>query len=529
MATKHFNTSGPINRQNHYHIDPLLRIDLKEIQFLIDNQKYFVLHAPRQTGKTSYLLALMDYLNLQGKYKCLYVNIENAQAAREKVNEGIREIINSLARSASYYLMDSFFEDNRRQILNEVGAFGALNDALSQWSQKNEKPIVLFIDEIDSLVGDTLISVLRQLRSGYTMRPDKFPQSIILCGVRDVRDYRIYSDAEKSIITGGSAFNIKTKSLRLGNFSPAEIKELYLQHTAETGQPFSKDIFPLAWDLTEGQPWLVNALAYEACFEMKEARNREKEITVEIIMQAKENLILRRDSHLDQLSDKLKEERVRRVIGPILAGSQEAEKILTDDLDYTIDLGLVKKDRQIRIANRIYQEIIPREITYSTQLTIHQEPSWYMKENGTLDMEKLLTAFQEFFRKHFESWVDGFDYAEAGPQLLLQAFLQRIVNGGGRVEREYGLGKQRTDILVIWPYDNNRSVQHAVIELKLLYGRLETTINKGLEQTREYMDTCGTAEGYLLIIDRAKKKSWKDKIFKQEKLFKGTKILVFGM
>jgi len=111
----------------------------------------------------------------------------------------------------------------------------------------------------------------------------------------------------------------------------------------------------------------------------------------------------------------------------------------------------------------------------------------------------------------------------------LQAFLQRIVNGGGRVEREYGLGKQRTDILVIWPYDNNRSVQHAVIELKLLYGRLETTINKGLEQTREYMDTCGTAEGYLLIIDRAKKKSWKDKIFKQEKLFKGTKILVFGM
>lgn len=64
----------------------------------------------------------------------------------------------------------------------------------------------------------------------------------------------------------------------------------------------------------------------------------------------------------------------------------------------------------------------------------------YLEEDGRLNMDKLLTAFRDFFRKHFESWVDGFDYAEAGPQLLLQAFLQRIVNSGGRVEREYGLG-----------------------------------------------------------------------------------------
>jgi hypothetical protein len=210
---------------------------------------------------------------------------------------------------------------------------------------------------------------------------------------------------------------------------------------------------------------------------MKEGRDREKEITAAMIVQAKENLILRRETHLDQLSDKLKEERVRRVIGPILAGSQEAVKILSDDVDYAVDLGLVKKDREIRIANRIYQEVIPRELTYSTQLTINQEASWYMNEDGSLEMGKLLTAFQDFFRNHFESWVDGFDYNEAGPQLLLQAFLQRIVNHGGRVEREYGLGRQRTDLLAIWPY--KKGIQKAVIELKLQYGSLETTIEKG--------------------------------------------------
>jgi hypothetical protein len=142
-------------------------------------------------------------------------------------------------------------------------------------------------------------------------------------------------------------------------------------------------------------------------------------------------------------------------------------------------------------------------------------------------MDKLLTAFQEFFREHFESWLDGFEYAEAGPQLLLQAFLQRIVNGGGRVEREYGLGRRRTDLLLLWPYKNGK--QKVVIELKLLYGSLESTIEKGLEQTWEYMDHCGAVEGYLLVFNRMKKKAWKDKLFKKVKSFKETKISIYGM
>jgi len=502
---------------------------MEEIQQLIDNRKYFVLHAPRQTGKTSFLLALMNHLNNQGKYRSLYINVEAAQAARGNVQKGIQAILNTLARNAIFYLNDSFLKDNWKKILNESGEFDALTETLTQLClhDENKKPVVLFIDEIDALVGDTLISVLRQLRSGYTNRPIRFPQSIILCGVRDVRDYRIHSDTEKSIITGGSAFNIKSASLRLGNFTPDEIKELYRQHSDETGQRFNEDIFPLVWDLTEGQPWLVNALGYEVCFKMKEGRDRSKNIDTEIIEQAKENLILRRETHLDQLTDKLKEDRVKRVMIPILSGSEDIDKIPEDDIDYVSDLGLIKRKPQMSIANRIYREIIPRQLTYSVQEQILQESSWYIMDDGRLDMDKLLTAFQEFFRKNFEHWVNGFDYEEAGPQLLLQAFLQRIVNGGGRVEREYGLGRQRTDLLVIWPFKNG--VQHAVIEIKLKYDSLEKTIEKGLEQTHDYMDKCGTSEGYLLVINRSPKTSWKQKIFKRKKIFKGTKIIVFGM
>ena len=405
----------------------------------------------------------------------------------------------------------------------------ALNELLSQWAAANPKPVVLLLDEIDALVGDTLISVLRQLRAGYSNRPALFPQSIVLCGVRDVRDYRLHSSREKAIITGGSAFNIKAKSLRLGNFSREELETLYQIHTEETGQAFEPNALEIAWEATYGQPWLVNALGYEVCFEMPEGRDRATAITADMMETAKERLILRRDTHLDQLVDKLKEERVKRVIEPILAGDASPDLIPTDDIQYVNDLGLIRTQGQLAIANRIYQEIIPRELTYSTQLTIAHQPAWYIRaEDGRLDMPKLLTAFQQFFREHSEHWIERFDYKEAGPQLLLQAFLQRIVNSGGRVEREYGLGRKRTDLLVLWPVHDDQ-IQRVVMELKIRYGALSTTIAEGLEQTWKYMDRCGAEQGHLIIFDRTPDIPWEQKIFRQDETFRGTPISVWGM
>jgi len=226
--------------------------------------------------------------------------------------------------------------------------------------------INLFIDEIDALVGDTLISVLRQLRSGYSERPSLFPSSIILCGVRDIRDYRIHSDKDKAVITGGSAFNIKAESLRLGNFTEEETRTLLLEHTKETGQVIEDEALNSVWSLTMGQPWLVNALAYEVCFKIEEGKIRSNPISQSLVMAAKERLIQRRETHLDQLVDKLKEERVRRVIEPILSGEGGPEAIPEDDIWYAEDLGLITTKGQLRISNPIYQEIIPRILTYST-------------------------------------------------------------------------------------------------------------------------------------------------------------------
>ncbi|MGE5340875.1 MAG: AAA-like domain-containing protein [Candidatus Omnitrophota bacterium] len=364
MVNRFFNTSGPIKRDIHYYIDPLDRMKLNEIQMLLDQSKYFMLHAPRQSGKTTYLYALTDYLNQQGAYKCLYINIEAAESAGEKVKKAMRTIIETMANQAYHTLNDPFLKDNWEKIFESSSEFSVIHEILSLWCKQNKKPIVVCIDGTDSLIGDTLISVLRQLRSGFINRPDSFPQSVILCGVRDVRDYRMYSNKDKAIITGGSPYNINAATLKLEDFIPHQIEKLYQQHTKETGQKFNKEVFSLVWELTEGQPWLVNALADEACFKMDEGRDRRNEITTDMIQQAKENLILRCEKHLAQLADLLKEERVQRVIDPLISETQVfRHNIKVDDIDYAIEFGLLKKERGgLRISNRIYKEMIFREL-----------------------------------------------------------------------------------------------------------------------------------------------------------------------
>jgi hypothetical protein len=288
------------------------------------------------------------------------------------------------------------------------------------------------------------------------------------------------------VISGESAFNIKEESLRLGNFSMDDIRILFLQHTEETGQAFEEGVYSQVWDLTTGQPWLVNALGYEICFRMPEGKDRSRTLTPDQVIQAKENLILRRETHLDQLADKLKEDRVRRVIEPILAGDSFESGFLSPDVEYVLDLGLIQQEQngEIAIANRIYQEVIPRELSWNAQMGMAVKQSWYLIPDNRLDTSALLTAIQQFFREHQESWVEIFRYKEVAPKLLLMAFLQRVVNGGGRIDREYGLGRGRVDLYVTWQV-SPIIWQRVVIEMKIIRGSHEKTIRMDLARSSD--------------------------------------------
>ena len=529
-----FNLEGPVEADRHYCVPPLSRINLAEILELIDDGRYFVLHAPSQTGKTSTLLALQALLNAEGRYRCLYVNVETGHTAREDTARAMRAVLGQVASRSRYILRDDFVDRTWSECLQEEGPDGALSETLVRWSAAHPQPLVLLVDEIDTLIGDTLISVLRQLRANYDCRPHQFPQTVILCGVRDVRDHQVFSSREGTHVKGGSAFNIKAESLRLGDFSEVEIRELLAQHTAERGQSFEPGVVEHIWALTCGQPWLVNALAYEACFRAENGRDPSRPIRVEAIDEAREQLIRRRVTHLDQFATALDEERVQRVILPMLGGSANWH-YSARDLEYVRDLGLVAAEGAVRIANPIYAEVVPRELTsvLESGLEAQVDPAWYVQTDGTLDLEGLLSAFQVYFREHAESWVERYGHAEAGPQLVLHAYLHRVVNSGGRIGLEYAVGRGRTDLLIEWRQTVRGQVQirKYVIECKVRTARvgLERLIREGLEQTAAYMDRCGAEAGHLVILDLRPGVSWEERLFRKDPEPSESAVTVWGL
>ncbi|BAY82404.1 hypothetical protein NIES267_18840 [Calothrix parasitica NIES-267] len=378
-----FNTAGPCKPNKHYMLPATSR--LPDLETIIEQESYFVVHAPRQTGKTTAMLALAKQLTDSGRYAAVMVSVEVGSAFNNNVDAAELAILGSWRNT---------IEDNLpKELQPPTWVYNApgqrISENLRAWSRAIEHPLVLFIDKFDSLQDQTLVSVLRQLRSGFPSRPENFPSSVGLFGLRDIRDCKLASGSL-------SFFNIKSCSINLKNFNQEEVKELYQQHTEETGQIFTPEATTTAFDLTQGQPWLVNALAKEIVEKMVKDRNIP--ITQEHILEAKEILIARQDTHLDSLAEKLREQRVKNIIEPILSG-QALGDTPNDDRQYLIDLGLLRRDPAggLVIANPIYREVIPRVLVQGTQDSLPLiSPSWLTPE-GELNKDALLEAFIKFW------------------------------------------------------------------------------------------------------------------------------------
>jgi hypothetical protein len=232
--------------------------------------------------------------------------------------------------------------------------------------------------------------------------------------------------------------------------------------------------------------------------------DRSVTLTREHIDEAKEALIERRDTHLDSLVARLNEPRVRRVIEPILTGDVSFDSTFNDDFSFVRDLGLVaQREGAIVIANPIYAEIIPRILNFHVQMGIYLDPKWFVADDGTLDMAKLIDSFLEFWRENGEVLLEGMPYHEAAPHLVFMAYLQRVVNHGGRVAREFAAGSKRADLMV------ELGGRREVIELKL--ASASKALQRGLDQVSYYAKRLSRDTGYLIIFDPKSDKSWEER------------------
>ncbi|MFG1943429.1 AAA family ATPase [Nonomuraea sp. NPDC048826] len=497
---KYFNTTGPCDPQRHYMLPPTPR--LPEARTLVDMDRYFVVHAPRQTGKTTALEALAAEITAESDTAALLFSCERAKAAGDDYAVAEEILLRALRQAADW---SGWPEELLPPDPPPQAPPGTRFDsALTEWCHRSPRRVVLFLDEIDALQGNSLVSILSQLRDGHNARPTgrPFPASVVLCGLRDLRDYKVACGGDPGRFNAASPFNIVAESLRLGDFSADQIGELYGQHTEATGQEFTKDAVDRVFELTQGQPWLVNALAHEITVKMGVT----DAVTAAQVETAKERLIRAREIHLDALVARLHEPRVKRVIELIVAGAWPGTDVaFDDDVSYVHDLGLIRSTRDLEIANPIYREVLLRVLGDRAERFVKADPRSFVLPDGRFDLPRLLREFVVFWREHGEVLIRQENYHEAACQIILMAFLHRLVNGGGQLDREYAAGTKRLDVLVRWPYtgpDGERLIQREAMELKVWRAGKDDPLAEGLAQLDGYLDRLTLTTGVLVIFDR---------------------------
>lgn len=518
---RRFCTTGSIDPEHYYFIPR--RLDWQLLEDLVQSMLYFSIHAPRQSGKSTAAQEYVKYLKSRGQYKAVYCSLDGARNTGDDEDKANRAILCALETS----IADAYPEDAEiLQYFREMETSShlpreAVRFCLKYWCKNSTKPIVLFLDEVDGLDEKPLVLFLAQIRSGFEQdrRNNAFPRSMGLISMRHIKDYQV----PKGNIEGErrySPFNIISRFIRLEDFSEREVEELLCQHTQETGQKFHADAIAEIYRLSQGQPWLVNALAEQACFQ--DVLDRAKPITSEIIQHAKSRLILGHQTHIDNLLERLKEPRVRYVVDAVLAGEEHIMHRNVADVEYTRNLGILKQ-KAFEFANPIYQEVIPRILSQAIQDEILQSTAWYLDTEGSLNMVRLLEAFTQFYRENAEALLPNISYHESYPHLLLMAFLQRIINGGGEIIREFALGKKSADLFIKWKQ------QKFVLELKVK--RSQKALAEGLVQIFNYIDS-SNAEGHLIEFDRdalLQKKNWEGRIGHRVEHVNGRKVHVWTM
>jgi len=504
-----FNTTGPCFPWDHYMLPPADRLIGARLDRYISDSLYWVLHAPRQTGKTTFLIDWAREMNAGGEAAACYVTVERCQLLSdpERCFPNICAAIKEHAHNTDLPIPDA----------GDAPAGSMFSQILRNFSELvAPKPLVLLFDEVDALEGDAMISFLRQLRSNFPNRGvGKFPVSIVLVGMRDLRDY-ITAAKDGVPPNPMSPFNIKTDSVLLGNFSKDDVRALFAQRTEETGQRITDEAFQYVWEQSMGQPWIVNSLFERATTRILK-QDDYSDVTLEHVESAREQMIQARETHIDSLNHRLFNPKIRHIIETILMGGYDPQAMnrANPDVELAMDLGLIRWDAAngFIIYNPIYEEMMTRFLNSGYHDNLPPPSNWkWQKADGSLDMDSLLREFQNFWRRHSEIWEQKSDYTEVFPHLLLTAFLQRILNGGGRMEREAAAGRGRMDLLVEY-----KGVK-AVIEIKLVrsYDTPEEVREEGLRQIAMYRDKAApAAPAYLMIFDRrdaARTLPWDERI-----------------
>ena len=518
---KEFNVTGTCISRLHYMVDTTQK--LNAIRALVEKGKYFTINRPRQYGKTTTLQMLGKTLRETGEYIVFSLSFASV---------GDAMFDNEFAFSPKFiHLLTSFADSQAPELKDwlmkaelETPDMASLDKAITEMCQQTDKKIVVLIDEVDKSSNNQLfVSFLGMLRDKYLVRDDvKTLHSVVLAGVHDVKSLKIKlrPEAEKKF---NSPWNIAVDFKIDMNFNPIEIASMLKEYVAD--KSVTMDIEQISERLffyTSGYPYLVSKLCMIVDedilpYKMEHADKSGTDLswTVDDLDKAFQMLLRDPDNvnftnlfiNLEHNPD------LYNLVKMVIFDNAEIEFDATiPNIHLGVLYGLFAPNEKNRLSihNRIYRERIANYMIIKLQtepqvdtkynLNLFNFRGQFVRDDNSLDMAQVLIKFQSFIREH--NSAKNRDFLEKDGRLLFMAFMKPIINGAGYDFKEPQISdEQRLDVVITF-------YQYRYLaELKIWHG--EVAHQKGLTQLSIYMDNMGMKEGYLVIFNHNKKKTWK--------------------
>lgn len=483
---RRFNTAGPNDSARHTTISARSRVPA--LWDIIEQGSYFVLHAPRQMGKTTLLLDLAAELNREKKHVAAVVSLEPG-AAFPGVDAAELAMLDSWRYDLAAYLPADISAPRWPDAPpgNRIGA------ALSAFAQECQRPLVIFLDGLDTLSREVRVSVIRQIRAGKPRRPKGFPWAIGFASLRDPRELET-GHGPSSAAVPTSSMSLEAEVIPLPPLSREHVGHLCESLSERLSQPVLSTAVDRVFDLTSGSPYLVNSLL-QRIVEMFE--QRKGPISASDVEKARDAVLDRRGGLMDEVVDRMRDARFKQLLETVSQGT--LRDLSSEEARAAVDLGIIRElpEGTVQFASSMWRALISRQLPSSkSSMFTTDKPAW-VRPDGRLDPEKLLETFLEFWRRHGDQVFAGATYGELSP-LVLTAFLNGIVKNGGLIEREYALGRGRMDVCI------RQGGTAVALVVKVRRDRDTDPVVEGLAQVDEALARQGIDHGWLVIFDRRK-------------------------
>lgn len=480
---------------------------LDDTMELIWKGKYFIINRPRQYGKTTTLFLLLKKLEQTEQYLPFSISFEGLHNEEFQDAEAFGKAFFRLLEKNARWRGNTEIADFLAQESESITKLEHLSEAITRLVEKAGKKLVLLIDEVDKSSNNQLfVSFLGMLRTKYLAAAEERDltfHAVVLAGVHDIKTLKLKlrPDAEQKF---NSPWNIAADFKVEMSLLPHEILPMLLEYSRDKGVKMdAPQLAERLFYFTSGYPFLVSKL----CKVMDEDMPPAPEWTTERLEEAVSLLLKETNANFDSLIANLENfpelhELVYRIISH---GEQPVFSIHDPVIQQGIMYGILRNGGGIRIHNRIYQEIIFDYLTSKVKRKMSMNGynfrDKFILPGNRLDLEKVLLQFQAFMREQFSE--KDREFVERNGRLIFLAFLRPIINGGGWEFKEPQISEeQRLDIAITF-------FQHKyVMELKIWRGKV--AFKSGLEQLAGYLEKQGMEEGYLLVFEHLKEKSWRE-------------------